>query len=124
MADDLLGLCAWHIHSDLYVISIKANTIEQQGSLVNKGGLLTNRLRCSREADLIRVSWSMPLAHLLFCGNPVMSRQVVGSMASRVPFHRGIQVILRALGLSRLNGKARLLISPTLQSSRYYSQTL
>lgn len=96
-ADDLLGLCAWHIYPDLYVISTKANTIEQKDSLVKKGGLLTIGLRNSREADLTGVSWSMPLAHLRFYGKPVMSRQVIGSMASRVPFHRGIQVILGAL---------------------------
>ena len=96
-ADDLLGLCAWHIYPDIHAIGTKATTIEQKDSLVNNGGLLTIGLRNAGDAGPTGVSWSMPLAHLRFYGKPVVSLASIGSTSSRVPFDRGMNVVLGAL---------------------------
>ena len=96
-ADDLLGLCAWHICPDIFALGVKPTTIEQRDRLVMKGGLLTIGLRNSREHGLTGVSWSMPLAHLRFYGKPVISHATIGSTSSRVPFYRGMHVVLGSL---------------------------
>ena len=96
-ADDLLGLCTWHIYPDIHAIGIKATTIEQKDSLVNNDGLLTIGLRNAGDAGPTGVSWLMPLAHMRFYRKPVVSQVSIGSTSSRVPFDRGMQVILGAL---------------------------
>lgn len=96
-SDDLLGLCAWHIYPDIYAIGITATTIEQKDNLVTKGGLLTIGLRSVEEENSTGISWSMPLAHLRFYGKPVLSQKTIGSPSSRVPFNRGMQVVLGIL---------------------------
>ena len=95
--EDLFGLCVWHIYPDIHAIGIKATTIEQKDNLVAKGGLLTIGLRSAGEEGVTGVSWSMPLAHLRFYGKPVMSHASIGSTSSRVPFHRGMHIVLGAL---------------------------
>ena len=96
-ADELLGLCAWHLYPDIYAIDVKATTIYQKDSLVVKGGLLTIGLQNAGEEGSAGVSWSMPLAHLRFYGKPVMSSSSIGSSSSRVSFHCGIYVVLGIL---------------------------
>lgn len=62
-----------------------------------KGGLLTIGLRNAGEVGPTAVSWSMPLAHLRFYGKPVKSHVSIGSVSSRVPFVRGMHVLLGIL---------------------------
>ncbi|KAL8719747.1 MAG: hypothetical protein Q9225_003291 [Loekoesia sp. 1 TL-2023] len=93
----LLGLCAWHIYPDICALGKTSTMVEQQDTLVKKGGLVTIGLHSARREPEPGISWSMPLAHLRYYGKAVISQGAVGSQKLRVTFDRIIQVAMGSM---------------------------
>lgn len=91
----LLGLSAWHLYPDMYVLAQENQLIHQKDKLVRKGCLLTLGLQgAPRDNEDSRISWSMPLASLRYYGPPVISDRQVDVKNSRVTFDEILQIAL------------------------------
>ena len=80
----LLGLLAWHIYPDMNVVSGVPKHIIQNDPLVNTGGIITLGLESSSKER--GISWSLPLSHLRYYGEPVLSISSLEQASSRVSF--------------------------------------
>ena len=92
----LLGLSAWHLYPDMVVHGSVTKKIQQRDQLVPTGSIITLGLESVAGADM-GVSWSLPLAHLRFYGDPVQSSRSTGHDASRIPAEQLIYVVLGVL---------------------------
>ena len=92
----LLGLSAWHLYPDMVVHGSVTKKIQQRDQLVPTGTIITLGLESVAGADM-GVSWSLPLAHLRFYGDPVQSSRSTGHDASRIPAEQLIYVVLGVL---------------------------
>jgi hypothetical protein len=90
----LLGLGAWHLYPDMLVLGKSPVPIVQEDGLVEKGGRLTIGLRMASSRKNHGVSWSLPLAHLRYYGNPVVTTRTMANCGTNLPFDFFLQVAL------------------------------
>ena len=80
----LLGLSAWHIYPDMVVVDSHVTDIAQKDALVRQGGILTIGLHTSDSRQDAGVHWSLPLAHLRYYGDPVVTTRSITRDGSRL----------------------------------------
>jgi hypothetical protein len=93
----LLGLSSWHLYPDMVVLSATGGMtkeIRQQDCLVKKGGTLTLGLESISPLLKSGVFWSLPLAHLRYYGEPVISSRSTSADGSQISFQMLEQVAL------------------------------
>jgi hypothetical protein len=93
----LLGLSSWHLYPDMLVLSATggmAKEVQQQDSFVKKGGILTLGLESISPSLKGGVFWSLPLAHLRYYGEPVVSLRSTSADGSQISFQMLKQVAL------------------------------
>ncbi|KAI9658356.1 MAG: hypothetical protein M1821_002489 [Bathelium mastoideum] len=90
----LLGLSSWHIYPDLIVLGADTIFVEQDDTLVQKGGVVTLGMRSANSENDVGIMWTMSLARLRFYGKPTLSTRSINPSSSRVPFFRILQVAL------------------------------
>jgi hypothetical protein len=90
----LLGLAAWHLYPPLNVLSKGPELIEFHDDLVARGGILTIGLEDAVPGPKGGVRWSLPLAHLRFYGEPILSCSSLSADAERLPLRDFFQVVL------------------------------
>lgn len=96
----LIGLSAWHLYPDMIVLGSEAKKIEQKDNLVDKRGILTLGLSTSgrslsNKLEIMRdgVYWSLPLTHLRYYGDPVVTEKnmrIDGSRATMAELKQGV----------------------------------
>ncbi|MCJ1393488.1 hypothetical protein MMC18_006363 [Xylographa bjoerkii] len=96
--ETLLGISTWHLYPDMFVLGKESTHVRQDDGLIQPGVLITIGSHHAPTNDLDRgLSWSMPLAHLLYYGKPVVSKRSFSSKSPRVPFERLLSVALGSL---------------------------
>ena len=92
----LLGLASWHLYPDMLVLGNLNKTIIQKDALIPLGTMITVGLR-NRDIEKRGVSWSLPLAHLRYYGDPVPVTRSFNEGSSRVTIEQLLLVGLGAL---------------------------
>ncbi|MCJ1437562.1 hypothetical protein MMC27_006949 [Xylographa pallens] len=95
--ETLLGISAWHLYPDMFVLGRESTHVKQNDELIKPGGLMTVGSHHTYTNENCGLSWSMPLAQLLYYGKPVVSTRSVDSKSLRVPFDRLLSVALGSL---------------------------
>ncbi|MCJ1380324.1 hypothetical protein MMC17_003427 [Xylographa soralifera] len=95
--ETLLGISSWHLYPDMFVLGRESTHVKQDDELVKPGGLMTVGSHHTYIKEDCGLSWSMPLAQLLYYGKPVVSTRSVDSKSPRVPFDRLLSVALGSL---------------------------
>jgi hypothetical protein len=90
----LLGISSWHIYPNLNVLSSGQKEILLKDELVPVGGILTIGLKDMTRKTDDGVRWSLPLAHLRFYGEPVISSGAISQATERVSVDDFLQVVL------------------------------
>ncbi|RFU28622.1 hypothetical protein B7463_g7722, partial [Scytalidium lignicola] len=90
----LLGLSSWHIYPNLNVLSSGQKEILLKDELIPVGGILTIGLQDMTRKGDSGVRWSLPLAHLRFYGEPVVSSGKISQATERVSVDDFLQVVL------------------------------
>ena len=80
----LLGLSSWHLYPDLLVLGKTTAHTRQKDPLIAPGGMVTIGLQVPERDDGRGVYWSLPLAHVRYYGDPVMSERSINSDSSRI----------------------------------------
>ncbi|MCJ1450108.1 hypothetical protein MMC28_000437 [Mycoblastus sanguinarius] len=93
----LLGLSAWHLYPDLIVLGANTATIKQNDPLVAPGIIVTVGLQGGGPEDSRGVYWSLPLTHVRYYGDPVISKGSVSSSESRLSIDDVWQITLGSL---------------------------
>jgi hypothetical protein len=92
----LLGLAAWHLYPDIIVHGSSTKTISMKDPLIHPGGKLTLGLENLHD-NHVGVCWSLPLAHLMYYGDPVLSRRSISQDSSRVSIDQFVYFALGAV---------------------------
>ncbi|KAL9612539.1 MAG: hypothetical protein Q9167_002878 [Letrouitia subvulpina] len=74
----LLALSAWHLFPDINVAAPAVTLVRQHDSTFHSGGILTVGLQ-KPDQQHTGVYWSLPLAHLRYYGEPVVSARSMDS---------------------------------------------
>ena len=82
----LLGLSSWHLYPDLITLGNSTAETRQKDPLIAPGGIVTIGLQIVEQDDGRGVYWSLPLAHVLYYGDPVVSERSINSDGSRISF--------------------------------------
>ncbi|KAI1327978.1 hypothetical protein F5Y16DRAFT_168017 [Xylariaceae sp. FL0255] len=90
----LLGLSSWHLYPDMLVLEDATVEVKQNDKLLGSAGILTIGLNVSTE-NQHGVFWSLPLGHLRYYGNPVVSESSLVTQGNRVTLP---QLMLMAVG--------------------------
>lgn len=93
----LLGLASWHLYPDMIVLGTSSTEIKQHDSLVSPGGVTTIGLQGLHQESTKGVYWSLPLAYVRYCGDPIQVEGSISSDSSRVSLDQFLQVMLGAL---------------------------
>ena len=110
----LLGLSAWHLYPDLIVLGNVTVNTRQKDSLINPSGIVTLGLQGIEPENSRGVYWSLPLAHVRYYGDPVVSEGCVQN--SRISVDDLWQITLGSLfalwgqANPKLNEAAHLII--------------
>lgn len=80
----LLGLSSWHLYPDLLVLGKVMADTRQRDPLISPGGMVTIGLQVAEPNDSRGVYWSLPLAHVRYYGDPVISERSMNSDSSRI----------------------------------------
>ncbi|KAK0507149.1 hypothetical protein JMJ35_010187 [Cladonia borealis] len=91
----LLGLSAWHLYPDLIVLGNVTVNTRQKDSLINPSGIVTLGLQGIEPENSRGVYWSLPLAHVRYYGDPVVSEGCV--QTSRISVDDLWQITLGSL---------------------------
>ena len=92
----LLGLSAWHLYPDMIVHGTVTRRVDQRDDLFPIGSLVTLGLESPKGIDK-GVYWSLPLAHLRYYGDPVLSSRSTGHDSSRISIDQLIYVAIGSL---------------------------
>ena len=92
----LLGLSAWHLYPDLVVHGRTTQRVNQKDDLFPVNSIVTLGLESPKGIDA-GVFWSLPLAHLRYYGDPILSSSSTGHDASRISMDQFIYVALGSL---------------------------
>ena len=95
--ETLLGISAWHLYPDMFVLGRESTHVKQDDELIKPGGLMTVGSHHTYTKEDCGLSWSMPLAQLLYYGKPVVSTRSVDSKSPRVPFDRLLSAAVGSL---------------------------
>ena len=90
----LLGLSAWHLYPNMFVLSNKSTLVDFNDKIFSEGALLTVGIKSKSPESSRGLYWSLPLAHLRYYGDAVRSSSVLSTRSSRVTFDELLQVIL------------------------------
>ncbi|KAH6662832.1 hypothetical protein B0J14DRAFT_282630 [Halenospora varia] len=90
----LLGLSSWHLYPNLNVLSTGQKEIILNDTLVPPGGILSIGLQDITNETDYGVRWSLPLAHLKYYGQPVVSSGTISQATERVSMEDFNQVVL------------------------------
>ena len=82
----LLGLSSWHLYPDLITLGNSTAETRQKDPLIAPGGIVTIGLQIVEQDDRRGVYWSLPLAHVRYYGDPVVSERSINSDSSRISF--------------------------------------
>jgi len=93
----LLGLLAWHIYPDMSIIGDTVKSVFQKDPLVAPGGIITLGMISNTDSDANGISWSLPLSHLRYYGEPVAGTASIENTASRISFEEMMFVALGGL---------------------------
>ncbi|THV44085.1 hypothetical protein BGAL_0739g00020 [Botrytis galanthina] len=99
----LLGLSAWHIYPDLLILDASNTIVKQHDALVHDGGILTSGLQLSSTAHDLGVYWSLPLAHLRYYGDPIISSRSIAVDGTRLTIDELFQAVLGSV-ISSMTG--------------------
>lgn len=109
----LIALSAWHLYPDMIVLGGTAKKIEQNDKLMDRKGVLTLGLSTSGRSlshDLEDVSdgvyWSLPLKHLRYYGDPIVTEKNMRIDGSRVTMGEFKQAVLGAFLSNWNEGRA------------------
>jgi hypothetical protein len=80
----LLALSAWHLYPDMAVLCGHTRNIKQNDHLICPGGIVTIGLHKSIPDNDLGISWSLPLSHLRYYGEPTQATRSVGTQSSRI----------------------------------------
>jgi hypothetical protein len=85
----VLGLASWHLFPKMYVLRQESTRyIEQDDAVIPRAGVVTFGIEgsASGEGDRFHdgVRWSLPLAHLRYYGEPVLSKTNMGTNSLRL----------------------------------------
>ena len=78
----LLGLYSWHLYPDLIVLGKVTADTRQKDPLIATGGIVTIGLQGAEPNDDRGVYWSLPLAHVRYYGDPVISERSINSLVT------------------------------------------
>ena len=114
----LLGLSAWHLYPDMSVLGDRHQHIKQADPLISPGGIITLGLQgLTKELDK-GIFWSLPLAHVYYYGDPVVTVGHAGIGDSQVTFNEFMFVVLGSVlagwNLSDITPYAALSLIPLL----------
>ncbi|KAI8633138.1 hypothetical protein F5Y19DRAFT_291497 [Xylariaceae sp. FL1651] len=90
----LLGISSWHLYPDMLVLQSSPTPVRQADPLFSDGGILTIGLHTERPSET-GVSWSLPLGHLRYYGNAVVSSKSLTIQGNRLT---AIQLIQLSVG--------------------------
>lgn len=93
----LLGLSAWHLYPNLVVLKETSDPVFLKDSLVPESSFLTIGIEDPRITQDGGVHWSLPLGHLRYYGEPVVSSAAVNQEAGRVLMSDFVFVFLGAI---------------------------
>ncbi|KAF2236088.1 hypothetical protein EV356DRAFT_558541 [Viridothelium virens] len=96
----LLGLASWHLYPDMLVLGKTTKKIVQKDASIPQGTIITVGLQ-NRDLEKRGISWSLPLAHLRFYGDPVSVTRQFNQETSRVTIEELLLVGLGALVVNR-----------------------
>ena len=80
----LLGLSSWHLYPDLITLGNVMAETRQKDHLIAPGGIVTIGLQVAERDNGQGVYWSLPLAHVRYYGDPVISERSINSQSSRI----------------------------------------
>lgn len=84
----ILGLLAWHIYPDMNVVTGVTKYVKQKDPLIQAGGIITIGLQGTPLLGSQGLSWSLPLSHLRYYGQAVISTGSVEEANSRISFQQ------------------------------------
>ena len=87
-----LAMSSWHLYPDLEVLHSSRKMVKQDDKLITPGGIVTIGLQNSAITDKFGISWSLPLSHLRYYGEGIISKATVNSSHSRVSMPQLIMV--------------------------------
>ena len=82
----LVGLSSWHLYPDLITLGKSTAETRQKDPLIAPGGIVTIGLQIEEQNDSRGVYWSLPLAHVRYYGDPVVSERSINPDSSRISF--------------------------------------
>ena len=88
-------MSAWHLYPDLIVLGNVTVNTRQKDSLINPSGIVTLGLQGIEPENSRGVYWSLPLAHVRYYGDPVVSEACV--QTSRISMDDLWQITLGSL---------------------------
>ena len=91
----LLGISAWHIYPDLYVLSTTHKKVCFHDAVVKSGGLATVGMNADSSERNPGIEWSLPLACMRSYGDSIVIRHLLENSSFRLTME---EVILVALG--------------------------
>ncbi|KAL6719748.1 hypothetical protein ACLMJK_001669 [Lecanora helva] len=98
----LLALSAWHLFPNMSVLSTQNQFVKQDDPLIDSRGILTLGLQSASGAREMKrsddlgngITWSLPLAHYRFYGDPVEKEKALNTDGSRISISQLLQVCL------------------------------
>lgn len=90
----LLALSSWHLYPDMSVFEIEPHKVLQNDALVAQGGMISLGLQNNREGADDGVWWSLPLAHMRYYGEPIVSTRNTGVGTAKITFQQFLFVAL------------------------------
>lgn len=92
-ASVLLALSSWHLYPDLTVLGDTTKDVKLGDPLVTPGGIITIGLQGPNTKNEHGISWSLPLSHLRYYGEPVQETSHLGNTTSRVSMQDFLLVV-------------------------------
>lgn len=90
----LLALSSWHLYPDMSVFEQEPHKIAENDTLITQGGMITLGLQNNREGANDGVWWSLPLAHMRYYGETIVSARNTGLSNVKVSFEQFLFVVL------------------------------
>ncbi|KAL8718340.1 MAG: hypothetical protein Q9225_004519 [Loekoesia sp. 1 TL-2023] len=90
----LLALSSWHLYPDMSVFDKESHIIMQNDALIPQGGMISLGLQNNRGSPDDGVWWSLPLAHMRYYGEPIVSTRNSGVGNAQVTFDQFLFVAL------------------------------
>ncbi|KIV87743.1 hypothetical protein, variant [Exophiala sideris] len=112
----MLALSAWHLYPDLAILGDRPKPVKQGDELICHGGIVTIGLQKDSPSNDMGITWSLPLSHLRYYGEPVQATVSLGTRSSLISMEELLLVCFGAVTTSWVGPKvnnshcARLII--------------